>query len=765
MCHLDPEFIDITWGAGGSRPAATLEVVSNAQKCLGVETCMHLICTDNSIETIDKALKEARACGNQNILALRGDPPAGQKHWSAHPEGLSSATSLVRHIRATHGDYFGIGVAAYPELHPESPTLAQDLYYLKQKIDAGADFIVTQLFFDVQKFLDWVKEVRKVGIVCPIVPGLMPIQTYAGFKKNVVDAGLSVPRWILEGLEKASKEGDQAVKAFGVEVGIQMTKELMESGVVPGVHFYTFNLEKSTRLILEGAGLVPSASSASYASFSQQQSQPQHLQQEQEQRPFISNSVASTSITLPALAPAPAPAPIPQTVSTIRKEKPWRSNFLPHRRNHEHQRPIFWANRPKSYISRTETWQTFPVNGSQWHSRSFKSEMRKYGSLEKYGVSLKYSTATEVRSHWNGQPRELKDLSDTFQKYWCGGVQSLPWCDHPRSLGGSEDYRERLVELNGVGNYLVINSQPVVNGARSDDKIFGWGAPGGYIYQKAFIEFFISPDQLPILINRLKTHFPNYTYSATNRSGTTFLHSSSLRSNKTSKSKSKSKSKRPPSPTNTNNDNGSKDDDDEELPNTVTWGVFPGQEIVQPTIVERSSFLAWKDEAFALWEQWARCFGEKSNEEDEGEEESVKTRKLLGEEIGQTWFLMNVVNNDYHESQGVFDLFEEDFILARSRIEAKAEDEAKVELGERVEVAAPEKEKHTEKNPQVDVKHILVVARVEGDGTDVFSSAAAAAALVAAAVAAAYGGGDGGGVCQTLTVDTVPVAAEAYSSA
>ncbi|KAG0258497.1 hypothetical protein BGZ95_004940, partial [Linnemannia exigua] len=307
--------------------------------------------------------------------------------------------------------------------------------------------------------------------------------------------------------------------------------------------------------------------------------------------------------------------------------------------------------------------------------------------------------------------------------------------------GGSGEYRERLVELNGVGHYLIINSQPVVNGARSDDKVFGWGAPGGYVYQK-----------LPILINRLNTHFPNYTYSATNRSGTTFLHSSSPRSK--SNPKSKSKSKRQPSLTNTSNDNGNKDGNEEELPNTVTWGVFPGQEIVQPTIVERSSFLVWKDEAFALWGQWAQCFEKNSNEEDE-DEEDMTTRKLLGEEVGERWFLMNVVNNDYHEPQGVFDLFEEDFVLARAKTEAVA----KVVVEEKVEVAVAVKEKQTERNAQVDVMHIVAVAKGEGDGVGVgvFSRAVAAAVAVAR--------GSGGVVCQTFSVDTVPVAAEANCSA
>ncbi|KAG0286078.1 hypothetical protein BGZ97_007563, partial [Linnemannia gamsii] len=648
---------------------------------------------------------EARACGNQNILALRGDPPQGQKTTSWHPcqDGLPSATALVSHIRKTHGDYFGIGVAAYPELHPESPSLSHDLYYLKQKTDAGADFIVTQLFFDVPLFLRWVKEVRRHGVVVPIVPGVMPIQSYAGFKKNVVDAGLSVPSWILEGLE-AVKEDEQAVRAFGVEVGVKM--------------------QQPSAMAVSGSG---------------------------------SSSVASTSTTPPpSHSPSPSPAPH-TTLSVIRKDKPWCSNFLPHRQNHEQQRPIFWANRPKSYISRTETWQSFPAAPNQWRT------LKKYGGLEGYGVGIKYSTAAEARHHW-GEPRRLEELIEVFQRYWKGELQTLPWCDHPfnghggggKGRDSGEDYRERLAELNGVGWYLTINSQPVVNGVRSDDKVVGWGPSGGYVYQKAFLEFFVSADQLPILIDRLKTQFPNYTYNAINHSGTTYLHSSTI-------AKSKSKSNKCRRSKIDDNKDGEDEEEEEEEPNTVTWGVFPNHEIVQPTIVERSSFLAWKDEAFELWGQWAQCF--KTEMKEEGE-----TRRLM-DEVSEEWFLMNVVNNDYHEPQGVFKLFEEDFVKAKAKKEEEAkavvveseEDFIRVKKAPDAKVAAIDVSKVSEvdgtKKKKTAVGVVEVARRKDEEeresGEDVFSSALAAAVVAAAAAAATAAAG--GSACQGLAVETVAI--------
>ncbi|KAF9324125.1 hypothetical protein BG006_000834, partial [Podila minutissima] len=467
--------------------------------------------------------------------------------WTACEGGLNYASDLVRYIRKTHGDYFGIGVAGYPEKHPESATMEEDLRFLKEKVDAGADFIVTQLFFDVPLFLNWVKACRAIGITCPIIPGVMPIQAYASFKKNIV--GLSVPQWILDGIEPI-KNDDQAIRAFGVEVGIKMTLDLIEGGVC-GIHYYTFNLERSTRLILEGAGLV-------------------------------------------------------NKTDYIKKNMPWRSSF-DEKRKEESVRPIFWANRAKSYISRTDNWDEFP-NGRWGDSRS-----PAFGDLDRYGVYLKYK-ADEAIQNW-GSPNSLQDICKLFVKYCHGETLTLPWSDQALALE-SGTIRDHLVELNSLG-YLTINSQPAVNGAKSDDKVFGWGPKGGYVYQKAYLEFFVSAETLERLKHRI-TKFPNITYNAINKDGD--LHT---------------------------NTNGCK-------PNAVTWGVFPGREVVQPTIVELSSFEAWKDEAFALWEQWSRCYPQQS-----------KPRELLSE-MAQQWYLVNIVNNDYHETDGIFELFREDVVAAQA---------------------------------------------------------------------------------------------------
>lgn len=248
------------------------------------------------------------------------------------------------------------------------------------------------------------------------------------------------------------------------------------------------------------------------------------------------------------------------------------------------------------------------------------------------------------------------------------------------------------------------------------------------------MEFFVSTDQLPLLINRLKTQFPNYTYNAINHSGSAYFHSS------ITKPKSKSKCRRRSKLDDNKDDEDEGEEEEEEEPNTVTWGVFPNHEIVQPTIVERSSFLAWKDEAFALWDQWAQCF-DVASETEEAEKDS--TRRLM-DEVREGWFLMNVVNNDYHEPQGVFELFEEDFVIARAEKEAKSVVETEKDLI-KVEKAA---------DPKVVVVEVATRKAEEKEkekvGEDAFSSALAAAVVAATAAA-------GGSVCQRLVAGTVAV--------
>jgi methylenetetrahydrofolate reductase (NADPH) len=183
--------------------------------------------------------------------------------------GFACALDLVRHIRARHGDAFGIAVAGYPEAHPDAivddpaameAAYARDLAYLKEKVDAGADLVVTQLFYDVSKFTKFEADCRAAGITVPIIPGIMPIMTYGGFKRMTSFCKTYVPPAVAAAVE-AVKDDDDAVKAYGIELGTSMCKELLAGGV-PGIHLYTLNLERSAVAILENLGLVEAQQAA-----------------------------------------------------------------------------------------------------------------------------------------------------------------------------------------------------------------------------------------------------------------------------------------------------------------------------------------------------------------------------------------------------------------------------------------------------------------------------------------------------------------------
>ncbi|KAI9308174.1 methylenetetrahydrofolate reductase [Cunninghamella echinulata] len=254
MKQYGPEFIDVTWGAGGTTSALTTEIVKTAQQVSGVETMMHLTCTNMPCEEVDKALEAAKACGCQNILALRGDPPHGQDKWESCEGGFNNAIDLVKYIREKYGDYFGIAVAGHPEGHIDNPSKEDDLKHLKAKVDAGADLIVTQLFYDVDMFLDFVKKCRDIGITCPILPGVFPIQNYQGLKRVISFNDNHVPESIWNDLEPI-KEDDAAIKEYGIQLTIKFIEAMQKAGI-KGVHFYTFNLERSTRIILERLNLI-----------------------------------------------------------------------------------------------------------------------------------------------------------------------------------------------------------------------------------------------------------------------------------------------------------------------------------------------------------------------------------------------------------------------------------------------------------------------------------------------------------------------------
>jgi methylenetetrahydrofolate reductase (NADPH) len=243
---LDPAYISVTWGAGGGTRRKTLDLVADIKAKLGVETMAHLTCVGVSRAEIDAVLVEIRAKGVDNVLALRGDPPKGQGTFVPHPEGFRHADELVTHIRSRWK--FCLGVAGYPEGHPETPDKQKDLDNLKRKVDAGADFVVTQLFFDNADYFGFVDRARKAGVSIPLVPGLMPVTNVAQLKRFTAMCGARIPEGLARAVEPVQDDPEAVVKA-GIEYGLRQAEGLLAGGA-PGIHFYTLNRSRSTVEIL-----------------------------------------------------------------------------------------------------------------------------------------------------------------------------------------------------------------------------------------------------------------------------------------------------------------------------------------------------------------------------------------------------------------------------------------------------------------------------------------------------------------------------------
>lgn len=243
---LGPAYISVTWGAGGGTRRKTLDLVANIKAKLGVETMAHLTCVGASRADIDAVLAEIREKGIDNVLALRGDPPKGETAFKPHPDGFAHADALVAHIRGRHS--LCLAVAGYPETHPETPDKARDLDNLKRKVDAGADFVVTQLFFDNKDYFDFVDRARKAGVRVPIIPGLMPVTNVGQLKRFTSMCGARIPEGLSRALEPIQEDAEAVVKA-GIAHGLRQSEGLLAGGA-PGIHFYTLNRSRSTAEIL-----------------------------------------------------------------------------------------------------------------------------------------------------------------------------------------------------------------------------------------------------------------------------------------------------------------------------------------------------------------------------------------------------------------------------------------------------------------------------------------------------------------------------------
>lgn len=249
---LNPLFVSVTYGAGGSTQSDSLEIVTHLQQEFQQEVMAHLTCVGSTVEKINLFLQQLADAGVANVLALRGDHPAGEAAQIAVPDdALKYASELVELIRDSQPGC-GVAVACYPETHPEALSPESDLLFLKLKFDKGADFAVTQLFFDNALYHDFVARARAVGITKPIIPGILPVVSLKVIQRIVSLCGATIPSQFMAELEEADRQGGaQAVQKVGIAHARKQAKELLESGV-PGVHLYTLNRSDAVLEIANG---------------------------------------------------------------------------------------------------------------------------------------------------------------------------------------------------------------------------------------------------------------------------------------------------------------------------------------------------------------------------------------------------------------------------------------------------------------------------------------------------------------------------------
>ena len=250
LSALGPDFVSVTYGAGGTTRQLTHEAVTALSNHYGLNVAAHLTCVDASREETMQIVDEYAQAGVREIVALRGDAPQGQAVWTAHPEGFASSVELIEAI-AKRGD-IAIRVGAYPEPHPDSPGTAADVAFLKRKVDAGATSAITQFFFDADTFFRFRDACVKAGINAPIIPGILPIQSWVGARKFAERCGTSVPAWAVAAFEAAGKEGEAALAQ---DLSVQLCRDL-QAGGVDHLHFYTLNKPDLTLAVCRELGVA-----------------------------------------------------------------------------------------------------------------------------------------------------------------------------------------------------------------------------------------------------------------------------------------------------------------------------------------------------------------------------------------------------------------------------------------------------------------------------------------------------------------------------
>jgi methylenetetrahydrofolate reductase (NADPH) len=246
LADLEPDFVSVTYGAGGATRDGTVEITKALKDEIGFETMAHLSCVGETTEGLATTLDRIEAAGIENVFALRGDPPRGEEDFVQPEGGLGSAAELAAFISA--GWDFALGGACFPEVHPEAPDLETDLNYLKTKVDSGASFLITQLFFDNQVYFDFVRAARRRGIEVPILAGVIPVASFAQTKRICELCDATIPPRLEAAFEAAGGDPEREFE-LGVAYAAQQCSELLIAGA-PGVHFYALNRAPATRAVL-----------------------------------------------------------------------------------------------------------------------------------------------------------------------------------------------------------------------------------------------------------------------------------------------------------------------------------------------------------------------------------------------------------------------------------------------------------------------------------------------------------------------------------
>ncbi|KGJ22767.1 methylenetetrahydrofolate reductase [NAD(P)H] [Paracoccus sanguinis] len=256
LAPLGPDFVSVTYGAGGTTRQLTHEAVTALATHYGLNVAAHLTCVEATRAETMQIVDDYAAAGVSEIVALRGDAPQGAAAWAPHPEGFASSVELIEAIAARGG--FTIRCGAYPEPHPDSPDSAADVAFLKRKVDAGATSAITQFFFDPDTFFRFRDACAAAGIAAPVIPGILPIQSWAGAKRFAARCGTSVPAWAEDAFARAGKPGEAALAR---EIAVDLCTRLIEGGV-DRLHFYTLNRPELTAEVCAALGIEATEAAA-----------------------------------------------------------------------------------------------------------------------------------------------------------------------------------------------------------------------------------------------------------------------------------------------------------------------------------------------------------------------------------------------------------------------------------------------------------------------------------------------------------------------